>query len=70
MRWIFPFAFACLSAGSTYLFFTRYWFYRECISAAQSSCMTPDGDNLTSGGMFWAGFAMLFMIAAILSARR
>ena len=37
-----------------WLFYIRYWQWRECIAESLSSCVTPDGDNLTSGGMFWA----------------
>lgn len=68
MRWIFPGFFAVLAAGSAYLFVTRYWLYRECIAAALSSCITPEGDNLTSGGMIWGGFALLFLAITLLSA--
>lgn len=70
MRWIVPGFFAVLATGSAWLFLTRYWLYRDCINAALSSCMTPDGDTLTAGGMFWGGFAVLFALVALVSARR
>lgn len=70
MRWIFPVFFAVLAAGSTWLFHLRYWLYRDCIEAALSSCVTADGDNLTPGGMVWGGFAFVFLLLALLTARR
>ncbi|MBP6621668.1 MAG: hypothetical protein KA194_05200 [Alcaligenes sp.] len=42
-----------------WLFYERYYQYKECIEAAASSCLTAQGDNLTSGGMLWAAPAML-----------
>lgn len=70
MRWIFPAFFALLAAGSAWLFYQRYWLYRDCIDAALSSCLTPEGDNLTSGGMFWGGFALVFALVSLATARR
>jgi hypothetical protein len=36
-----------------WLFYIRYWKWRDCIAAAQSSCVTPDGDNLVGAGAAW-----------------
>lgn len=44
-----------------WLFYERYWRWRDCIEAAASSCITPDGANLTSGGMIWGFFAVIFL---------
>ncbi|MEB2843031.1 hypothetical protein GAO09_27185 [Rhizobiales bacterium RZME27] len=47
-----------------WLFFDRYWLWRDCIAASQSSCMTPDGANLTSGGAIWSVFSIAFLMAS------
>ena len=57
--------FAALSGASLYAFITRYWLYRDCIHAAASSCLTPEGGNLTSGGMLWGAVSLVFATAAI-----
>lgn len=49
----------------SYAFYIRFWKWRECIELAQSSCVTPEGDNVTSGGMFWVIPAALFLVAGI-----
>ena len=46
-----------------WLFHERYWRWRDCIEAAKSSCITPDGGNLTAGGAFWSVFAIGFLVA-------
>jgi ABC-type thiamin/hydroxymethylpyrimidine transport system permease subunit len=61
---------ALLSIFFGWLFYERYWKFRDCISQALSSCLTPDGDNLTQGGSLWAGLAGLFLLVAVISARR
>lgn len=61
---------AALAAASLYLFVTRYWLHRDCIEAAASSCITPEGANLTAGGMIWGILALAFAIAAGLSLRQ
>jgi hypothetical protein len=54
-----------------WLFYERYWRWRDCIAAALSSCVTPDGESLTEGGMLWSPFAVAFVAAgAIRLARR
>jgi hypothetical protein len=55
-----------VSSGFGWLFITRYWFYRDCIDAATSSCITPEGDNLTGGGAMWLVPALIFLIVAAL----
>ncbi len=47
------------------LFYFRYWRWRDCIAQAHSSCVTPGGDNLTTGGMIWVLPAMIFAAAAL-----
>ena len=61
---------AIFAAGFGWLFYVRYWKWRDCIAAALSSCLTPDGDNLTTGGMIWGLVAMAFAAAALHSALR
>ena len=55
-----------LAGFFAWAFYVRYWRWRECIDEASSSCVTPDGDNLTAGGAFWLLPACIFLI---LSAR-
>jgi hypothetical protein len=54
-----------LSGFFAWLFYERYWKWRDCIDEALSSCITPDGDNLTGGGMFWSVFSVLFGLLAL-----
>ena len=67
MRMIFPAIFSLLALSFVWLFYIRYWKYRDCIDAAESSCVLPDGDNLTNGGVVWGLFAILFAITAVVS---
>ncbi|RDJ24142.1 hypothetical protein DWF00_03390 [Bosea caraganae] len=48
------------------LFYERYWSWRACIAEAESSCLTPDGNNLTGGGMVWSIPAAIFGLIALL----
>lgn len=48
-----------------WLFYERYWRWRECIDEALSSCVAPDGDNLTAGGLFWSLPATIFLLSAL-----
>ncbi|SIQ33567.1 hypothetical protein SAMN05880561_102791 [Rhizobium sp. RU33A] len=50
-----------------YVFYTRYWIWRDCIAASQSSCVTPDGSNVTDGGMLWGVIALGFLAAALIA---
>jgi hypothetical protein len=49
----------------SYVFYIRYWKYRDCIEQAISSCITPEGGNLTQGGAMWSVFAVSFLLAAL-----
>ncbi|MEL1263912.1 hypothetical protein [Pseudoxanthomonas putridarboris] len=59
--------FSVISTFFWWLFHERYLKHADCIEAlANSSCITPEGDNLTSGGILWALVAILFgLLAAI-----
>lgn len=57
---------AMAAGGFAWLFITRYWLYRDCIDAAKSSCITPDGDNLIEGGSMWIVPAVIFAVLALL----
>ena len=50
-----------ISSFFGFAFYIRYWKHRDCINEALSSCITADGNNLTSGGMFWILPAMIFL---------
>ena len=43
-----------------WLFYERYYRYRDCIQAASSSCYGPEGTNLINGGAAWSVPALLF----------
>ena len=66
MRFVPTVLMAIIATGFFRLFLTRYWFYRDCIEAAASSCITPDGANLIEGGALWivpcAGFALAALL--------
>jgi hypothetical protein len=57
----------CLALGAlfVYVFYFRYWKWRDCIADAQSSCVTMDGDNLIGGGQFWLIPAVLFIVVGL-----
>ncbi|RKE84121.1 hypothetical protein [Rhizobium sp. AG855] len=50
-----------------YVFYMRYWIWRDCIAAAQSSCVTSDGSNVTEGGMVWGVVAIGLLAASIIA---
>ncbi|THV24649.1 hypothetical protein [Peteryoungia ipomoeae] len=50
-----------------FVFYERYWIWRDCIAASQSSCVTPDGSNVTEGGMVWGVIALGFLAAALIA---
>ena len=50
-----------------YVFYMRYWIWRDCIAVSQSSCVTPDGGNVTAGGMVWGVIAVGFLAAAFIA---
>lgn len=68
MRRLFA-GFFLLATGLVFgwLFFDRYWFWRDCIAASQSSCVTPDGANLTAGGSIWGVFSVVFLMASVIA---
>ena len=58
--------FTAIATFFWWVFYERYVRYADCIEAAKSSCLTPEGDNLTSGGIFWALLALPFSLLAAL----
>jgi len=48
-----------------YAFYVRFWKYRQCINDAKSSCITDEGENLISGGVYWVIPAVIFLIIAL-----
>ncbi|NKL62056.1 hypothetical protein ELH21_00615 [Rhizobium leguminosarum] len=70
MKYVSALILTLLSIFFGWLFYERYWKVRDCISQALSSCLTPDGDNLTQGGSLWAGLAGLLLLLALISAWR
>ena len=59
--------FALTAGFFGYVFYMRYWIWRDCIAASQSSCLTPDGSNVTDGGMVWGVIALGFAAAALIT---
>lgn len=59
--------FALTACFFGYVFYMRYWLWRDCIAASQSSCLTPDGSNVTDGGMVWGVIALGFAAAAFIA---
>ncbi|MGQ2968007.1 MAG: hypothetical protein ACT6RF_04595 [Allorhizobium sp.] len=59
--------FALFAGFFGYIFYSRYWSWRDCIAASQSSCVTPDGSNVTDGGMVWGVIALAFLAAAVIA---
>jgi hypothetical protein len=57
----------CLALATLlgWLFYERYWKWRDCILEAASSCVTPDGQNLIAGGMLWGLLAAVLAAAAL-----
>lgn len=62
---IFSSVYLALGIFFAYAFYIRFWKWRACIELAQSSCVTPEGDNVISAGKFWAVPAVFFLIAGI-----
>ena len=67
MRLLFPAILALFALFFAWLYYERYWKWRDCIDAAESSCVLPNGDNLTGGGMVWGLFAILFALTAFVT---
>ena len=70
MRFLSTALLAAIAGGFLTLFLTRYRFWRDCIEAATSSCITPDGSNLVTAGMLWIVPAVIFAILALVAWRR
>lgn len=51
--------FAVAAGFFWWLFYERYYKYKDCIEASASSCITADGANLTSGGAIWSVIALV-----------
>lgn len=64
-KWIRFAVLASFSALFFWLFYVRYWKFHDCIEAARSSCITPQGDNLIPAGAFWIFPALLFLALSI-----
>jgi hypothetical protein len=62
-----PLLFGMIGLIFAWLFYERYWKWHSCIDQALSSCVTPDGANLTSGGMMWGVLSAVFIALAMLS---
>lgn len=69
-RWILVAFWLLLAVVSAYFFVVRYCLYRDCIEAAASSCLSPEGINLTEGGMLWGILALAFLLSAAWSGRK
>lgn len=68
MRYIPALLCGLLAAFFAWLFYERYWKWRDCIREAVSSCVTAEGDNLIPGGAMWSVFAGLFLVLALAAA--
>lgn len=53
-----------------YAFYDRFWQWRHELSQVATSFNTPDGANVTSGGMFWILPAGVFAILGVLRVAR
>jgi hypothetical protein len=51
-----------------YAFYVRYWQWRDCIAAAESSCAEPGAANATQAGCFWALPALFFLATGLVLA--
>ena len=57
---------AFASAFFWFAYYDRYYKYKDCIDAlTNSSCITPDGGNVTAGGAIWSVFALFFSVLAL-----
>jgi len=61
----FGLVYLCLAALFGWLFYVRYWMWRDCIREAASSCITPDGTNLIAGGALWLLPCVAFAAVAV-----
>jgi hypothetical protein len=51
-----------LAAFFGYAFHDRFWAWRHEIAEVNTSYLTPDGANVTSGGMLWVFPAFIFAL--------
>jgi hypothetical protein len=51
-----------LAAFFGYAFYNRFWEWRHEIAEVNTSYLTPDGANVTSGGMLWIFPAFIFAL--------
>lgn len=65
MNLVFAAVYLALAGMFAWLFYVRYWKWRDCIAEAMSSCITPEGDNLIEGGQMWLLFSLGFAVASI-----
>jgi hypothetical protein len=65
MRTILPGLFSLAALLFAWLYYERYWKWRDCIAVAESSCVLDNGDNLTGGGFVWGLFAMVCAVIAL-----
>jgi hypothetical protein len=59
-----------IAAFFAYAFYDRFWRWRHEISQINTSFITADGANVTSGGMFWILPAGIFAILGLLRVAR
>lgn len=52
----------CITGFFACAFYDRFWRWRDELSQVETSFATPDGANVTSGGMFWILPAGIFAI--------
>lgn len=57
--------FSSLAGFFWWLFYERYYRYKDCIETAASSCLNAQGDNLIGAGMVWALPAFIFSGIAV-----
>jgi hypothetical protein len=53
---------ASLAAFFGYAFYDRFWAWRDHIAEVETSYVTPEGANVTSGGMIWIVPAFVFAV--------
>jgi hypothetical protein len=53
-----------------FCFYDRFWAWRKEIAQVKTSFITPDGINVTSGGMVWAVPATVFACLGVIRIAR
>jgi len=54
-----------IGAFFAYVFYVRYWKWRDCIAEVQSSCIAADGANLIAGGQLWSIPAVILIVVGL-----